>query len=273
MSAIFDQTLYMTIPVYQVDAFTSSVFAGNPAAICPLPQWIPEDLMQRIAMENNLAETAFIVPEGDNFHIRWFTPTIEVALCGHATLASAYVFSEQLGYEQPRIRFNSKSGWLSVDRHADGSYTLDFPADPPSAWTEPVPGLFEGLGIGSRPVWKGKFDYLVEMESQEAVASLSPDFKTLAKIPSRGILVTAAGRDVDFVSRCFFPQSGIDEDPVTGSAHCLLTPYWHAKTGKDRFQAIQWSARKGWLDCVLKADRVLMSGRAALFLKGEIFLP
>jgi PhzF family phenazine biosynthesis protein len=263
----------MTIPVYQADAFSSSIFSGNPAAVCPLPQWLPEALMQKIAMENNLAETAFIVPEGDDFHIRWFTPTIEVALCGHATLASASVFFEQLGYNRPQIRFNSKSGWLTVDRNADGSYTLDFPADPPVQWTAAVPGLFEGLGISPRPVWKGKFDYMVELDSQEAVAGLTPDFKTLAGIPSRGVLVTAAGRDADFVSRCFFPQSGIDEDPVTGSAHCLLTPYWAAKTGKNNLTAIQWSARKGWLDCVVTGNRVRMSGRAALFLKGEIFLP
>ena len=263
----------MTIPVFQVDAFSSCIFAGNPAAVCPIREWLPEDLMQRIAMENNLAETAFIVPEGEDFHIRWFTPTIEVALCGHATLASASVFFEQLGYERPQIRFNSKSGWLTVDRNTGGSYTLDFPADPPAIWTEPVPGLFEGLGISPRTVWKGKFDYMVELDSQDEVARLRPDFRILAGIPARGVLVTAAGEDVDFVSRCFFPQSGIDEDPVTGSAHCLLTPYWQSRTGKADFKAIQWSARKGWLDCTVKGDRVRMSGRASLFLKGEIFLP
>jgi PhzF family phenazine biosynthesis protein len=263
----------MTIPVYQADAFTSSLFSGNPAAICPLPGWIPDELMQRIAMENNLAETAFIVPEGSDYHIRWFTPAVEVALCGHATLAAASIFFEQLGYDRPQIRFNSKSGWLTVDRDAIGNYTLDFPADPPALYHDPVPGLFEGLHITPREVWKGKFDFMVELDSQEAVAALAPDFKTLSGVASRGVLVTAKGKDADFVSRCFFPQSGIDEDPVTGSAHCLLTPYWSMKTGKTRFNAIQWSARKGWLDCTLAGDRVRMSGRAALFLKGEIHIP
>lgn len=263
----------MTIPVYQVDAFTDQIFAGNPAAICPVREWLPDALMQRIAMENNLAETAFIVPEGDDYHIRWFTPTIEVALCGHATLAAASVFFEQLGYQRSQIRFNSKSGWLTVDREADGRYTLDFPADPPAPVQDVPAGLFEGLGVTPRQVWKGKFDYMVELDSQDAVDAIKPDFKTLATIQSRGILVTAAGKDADMVSRCFFPQSGIDEDPVTGSAHCLLVPYWHGRTGKDHLQAIQWSARKGWLDCRLRGDRVLMTGRAALFLKGEIYLP
>jgi PhzF family phenazine biosynthesis protein len=263
----------MTIPVYQADAFTSSIFSGNPAAICPLPQWLPDELMQHIAMENNLAETAFIVPEGNDYHIRWFTPSVEVALCGHATLAAAFVYYQQLGYDRPEIRFNSKSGWLTVSRNADNRYTLDFPADPPKIHPEPVHGLLEGLGITKRDIWKGKFDYMVELESQEAVAALTPDFKALAQIKSRGILVTARGKDADFVSRCFFPQSGIDEDPVTGSAHCLLTPYWHMKTGKEQFKAIQWSARKGLLDCQLVGDRVRMSGSAVLFLKGEIYLP
>lgn len=263
----------MTIPVYQVDAFSESVFTGNPAAICPLPEWLPETLMQRIAMENNLAETAFIVPKGDDFHIRWFTPTVEVALCGHATLAAAAVFFEHLGYAQPGIRFFSQSGWLTVARVEKGRYQLDFPVDPPSQVSDPLPAILQGLGVSSRPVWKGKFDYMVELDSPEELASLTPDFKLLATVPSRGVLVTAAGKDVDFVSRCFFPQSGIDEDPVTGSAHCLLTHYWYQRSGKTDFKAIQWSARKGWLDCSLRGDRVLMTGSTSLFLKGEIFLP
>jgi PhzF family phenazine biosynthesis protein len=261
----------MNIPVYQVDAFTRELFSGNPAAICPLPKWIPEERMQQIAFENNLAETAFVVPEGNDFHIRWFTPTIEVALCGHATLAAAFVFYTQLGYNGPAIRFNSKSGWLTVTPKSNDSFTLDFPADPPQLVSDIPDGLFEGLGIESRPVYKGKFDYMVLLDSQEMVSGLNPDFKKLSVIPSRGITVTAKGKDVDFVSRCFFPQSGIDEDPVTGSAHCMLTPFWTAQTGKNIFKAIQWSNRKGWLDCELKNDRVLMSGNAVLFLKGEIF--
>jgi PhzF family phenazine biosynthesis protein len=263
----------MTIPVYQADAFTDKVFRGNPAAVCPLPSWLPEEMMQQVAMENNLAETAFIVPEGEDYHIRWFTPTVEVALCGHATLASAHVYYDQLGYDRNAIRFNSKSGWLTVERKAPGHYTLDFPADPPARETGPVPGVFEGLGLAPRALWKGKSDYLVELDNEEAVATLKPDFRILATVPSRGVLVTARGNDADFVSRCFFPQSGIDEDPVTGSAHCLLTAYWKEKTGKASFKAIQLSARRGWLDCSMEGDRVLMSGQAALFLKGEIYLP
>jgi PhzF family phenazine biosynthesis protein len=261
----------MTIPIYQVDAFTRQIYTGNPAAICPLPAWIPEDQMQQIAFENNLAETAFVVPEGNDYHIRWFTPAIEVALCGHATLAAAFVFYTQLGYNRENIRFNSKSGWLTVTPGPGNSFTLDFPFDPPKPIT-PVPeGLFEGLGISARTVYKGKFDYMVVLDNQEMVAALKPDFRKLSTIPSRGILVTAKGNEVDFVSRCFFPQSGIDEDPVTGSAHCLLTPYWASVTGKSVFKAIQLSARKGWIDCQLHNDRVLMSGHAVLFLKGEIF--
>lgn len=263
----------MTIPVYQADAFTDKVFRGNPAAICPLRQWLPEEMMQQIAMENNLAETAFIVPEGEDYHIRWFTPAVEVALCGHATLASAHVYYDQLGYNRKTIRFNSKSGWLTVERKAPGHYTLDFPADLPARESGPVPGLFEGLGLAPRALWKGKFDYLVELDNEEAVAALRPDFRLLSAVPSRGVLVTARGNQADFVSRCFFPQSGIDEDPVTGSAHCLLTAYWKEQTGKTSFKAIQLSARKGWLDCSIEGDRVLMSGQAALFLKGEIYLP
>jgi PhzF family phenazine biosynthesis protein len=261
----------MTIPIYQADAFTRHIYSGNPAAICPLPAWIPEEQMQQIAFENNLAETAFVVPEGNDYHIRWFTPSIEVALCGHATLAAAFVFYTQLGHRGENIRFNSKSGWLTVTPGPDNSFTLDFPSDPPKPTTEIPEGLFEGLGISPRTVYKGKFDYMVVLDNQEMVAALKPDFRKLASIPSRGILVTAKGNEVDFVSRCFFPQSGIDEDPVTGSAHCLLTPYWASVTGKTNFKAIQWSARKGWLDCQLRNDRVLMSGHAVLFLKGEIF--
>ena len=261
----------MTIPIYQVDAFTKQIYSGNPAAICPLPAWLTEDQMQQIAFENNLAETAFVVPEGNDYHIRWFTPAIEVALCGHATLAAAFVFYTQLGYKEENIRFNSKSGWLTVTPGPMNSFTLDFPSDPPKPITEIPDGLFEGLGISVRTVYKGKFDYMVVLDDQEMVATLKPDFRKLSTIPSRGILVTAKGNEVDFVSRCFFPQSGIDEDPVTGSAHCLLTPYWASVTGKSDFKAVQWSARKGWLDCQLHNDRVLMSGHAVLFLKGEIF--
>lgn len=260
-----------TFSIYQADAFTDRPFRGNPAAVVPLDQWLPDALMQQIAMENNLAETAFVVPYQEAYQIRWFTPSVEVDLCGHATLASAHIFYEQLGYQGKQIRFWSRSGWLSVTREDDGRLTLDFPADPPAPVTEIPTHLFSGLGIPEREVWRGKFDYLVELGSAAEVKALQPDFRTLAAVPSRGVLVTAKGDDMDFVSRCFFPQSGIDEDPVTGSAHCLLAMYWHERTGKTLMQAFQASARGGMMECEVMGNRILMRGKAVTFLKGEIY--
>jgi len=260
------------IPVYQADAFTDKPFHGNPAAVCPLNEWLPDSTMQLIAKENNLAETAFIVPYENAYQIRWFTPSTEVDLCGHATLASAYVYFYVLHYPGEKLRFFSKSGWLTVIKETNGKLTLDFPADPPAIVASPEENIFKGLGIGPVPVYKGKFDYLVEMETEEKVDQLKPDLRILSTLKSRGLIVTAHGNNVDFVSRCFFPQSGIDEDPVTGSAHCMLTSYWNMKTGKTSFSAIQLSERKGWLDCKLSGDRVLMSGNAVLFLQGEIMI-
>jgi PhzF family phenazine biosynthesis protein len=262
----------MRIPIYEINAFSHNIFGGNPAAVCPLSGWLAENLMQQIATQNNLAETAFIVPEGEDFHIRWFTPAAEVALCGHATLASAFVYFNHLGYTKPVIRFNSKSGWLTVSRQKNGKLMLDFPSDEFHAVDDPPPAIFAGLHIPASAVFKGKFDYLVELPGQKEVEALEPDFRILSTIPSRGVIATARGDESDFVSRCFFPQFGIDEDPVTGSAHCLLTTYWNDKTGKNNFSAIQISRRKGYLDCTLKGDRVLMSGDAVLYLKGEIEL-
>lgn len=260
------------LTIYQVDAFAGKPFSGNPATVCVLPSWLPEDLMQQIAMENNQPETAFIVPYEGDYHIRWFTPTVEVALCGHATLASAHVFYEQLGYTRAQIRFFSKSGWLEVSRTADHRLTLDFPADTPTPVSDVPDAIWKGLGISSGKVYRGKFDYLVEVEHEDIVANLNPDMALLSTVDSRGTLVTARGSSVDFVSRCFFPQSGINEDPVTGSAHCLLTVYWHQQTGKNVFRAVQASARRGELDCELRGDRVLMTGIAKTYLKGEIYI-
>lgn len=260
-----------TLPIYQVDAFTENIFEGNPAAVCPLSEWLSDEQMQKIAMENNLAETAFVVPYQEDYQIRWFTPAVEVALCGHATLASAHCFYEQLGYNRDSIRFYSKSGWLDVSRTSEGKLTLDFPADHAEEVPAP-PGIFEALGIAPRKVYKGRFDYLVELDNETSVSDLKPDFRKLSGIRSRGVLVTAKGDHADFVSRCFFPQSGIDEDPVTGSAHCLLTTYWNTRTGISFFNAIQVSQRKGKLECELKGDRVLMSGYAKTYLKGEIYI-
>lgn len=264
----------MKIPIYQADAFTGQLFGGNPAAVCPLTEWLSDELMQQIAAENNLSETAFIVREGDDYRIRWFTPGVEVALCGHATLATAHVFFTKLGYTKNEIRFLSKSGPLLVTRGAGGRITLDFPANPPIPVKEVPAGLLEGLGMDKNaPVFNTSFDYMVVAASQQEVAQLKPDFKSLAKVPARGVIVTARGTESDFVSRCFYPQSGIDEDPVTGSAHTITTAYWAGVLGKNRLQAIQLSARRGYLDCELSGDRVRMTGTAVLYLQGEIEVP
>ena len=262
----------MIIPIYQADAFTQKVFGGNPAAVCPLDEWLPEELMQKIAMENNLAETAFIVNEKEGYRIKWFTPAVEVDLCGHATLATAHIFFNHLGYQGKVISFNSKSGWLKVTKEDNGQLTLDFPADKYELVSEIPEAIANGIKVPITKLYKGRFDYMAVVDDQSVVENLNPDFKTLATIKSRGLIVTAPGKEVDFVSRGFFPQSGIDEDPVTGSAHTLLVPYWADVFKKNKLKAIQWSARKGHLDCELAGDRVLMSGYAVTFLKGEIMI-
>lgn len=262
----------MTIPIYQADAFTQKVFGGNPAAVCPLEAWLPDVTMQQIAMENNLAETAFIVNEAEGLRIRWFTPAVEVDLCGHATLAAAHIYFSELGYPHNSISFQSKSGLLTVTKSGADQLTLDFPADHFEPVSE-VPDALKGLGnINIQQVFRGKFDYMVVTDNQQTIETLKPDFKTIAQLKSRGVLVTAKGEKADFVSRCFFPQSGVDEDPVTGSAHTLLVPYWASVLGKNNMQAIQLSARKGYLDCELAGNRVLMSGSAVTYLKGSIFI-
>ena len=262
----------MKLPVYVVDAFTNKLFGGNPAAVCPLNEWLPDDMMQKLGAENNLAETVFFVEENDHYRIRWFTPTVEVKLCGHATLASAHILYTELGYTKNEIVFNSLSGLLKVTRKAEGVYTLDFPADKLHPATEVPDAIFEGLGIGPVPVFRSSFDYLLVLHSQEEIEALKPDFKILAKLDARGVIVTAKGNDADFVSRCFFPPSGIDEDPVTGSAHTATVPYWAAQLNKTSLKAIQVSKRRGYLDCELKRDRVLMSGNAVTYMKGEYYL-
>ena len=224
-------------------------------------------------MENNQAETVFVVKADKHYDIRWFSPTVEIALCGHATVATAFILFNVLKKENDQIIFNSKSGLLCVNKETNGMITIDFPADPPTEVSEIPAGLFEGLNIKPTSVWKGKFDYMVEVEKEEIVNNLQPNFNLIATIPSRGVLVTSKGEEVDFVSRCFFPQTGVDEDSVTGSAHCLLVSYWNSKTGKSSFIATQNSKRGGKLICKLQADRVLMSGYATLYMKGEIYLP
>lgn len=213
----------MQYPIYTVDAFAEKLFSGNPAAVCPLETWLPDATMQSLAVENNLSETVFFVPENGDYQIRWFTPSTEVKLCGHATLASAHILFTELGYAKDEIIFHSKSGPLKVSRLEEGKIKLNFPSNPPEAVTDIPSGLFEGLGIESAPVYKTSFDYMVVLENQAAIEKLTPDFNTLASVEARGVIATAIGNDVDFVSRCFYPQSGVNEDPVTGSAHTIPT--------------------------------------------------
>lgn len=259
----------MKLPVYIADAFTGKLFSGNPAAICPLHEWLPDSLMQSLAAENNLSETAFIIEEDDHYRIRWFTPMAEVKLCGHATLASAHIFYSEFGHTKPDIWFESLSGMLKVKRDNANTYTLDFPANPPEPVEEIPEGLFEGLEVDEAPVFKTSFDYMVVLPSQQSVENLKPDFTSLAKVKARGVVTTAKGKASDFVSRCFYPQTGINEDPVTGSAHTIMVPYWAKELNKNHLSAIQLSKRKGWLDCELRNNRVLISGSVVTYLKGE----
>lgn len=262
--------MIQTIPLYQVDAFATRVFQGNPAAICLPDQPLPDNMMQQIAAENNLAETAFVEPLGDHYSIRWFTPTVEVDLCGHATLASAFILFFVKSYLGDRIRFDSRSGPLYVSRK-DELLILDFPVDilEPAHCPELLP---KALGLPVLECYKGRSDYLVLVDSEKTLIGIKPDFRLLSSIPSRGVIVTAAGENHDFVSRCFFPQSGIDEDPVTGSAHTSLVPYWSNKLGKTRFVAAQRSSRGGTLYCNLEGDRVHIGGYARLYLEGSILI-
>ncbi len=260
----------MKLKIYQVDAFTDKVFAGNPAAVCPLTEWLPEKTMQQIAAENNLAETAFIVHENDQFAIRWFTPTVEVDLCGHATLATAHVLFEHEGYSENIVRFHShRSGPLTVKKESN-LLTLNFPTDVLNEVTE-FEHLTKGLNIAPVKALKGKTDYIFIYDKEEDIANMQPDFLEIGKVPARGFIITAPGNEVDFVSRFFGPQSGINEDPVTGSAHTSLIPYWSRRLGKNIMSAIQLSERKGWLHCKYLEDRVEISGKAQTYLIGEIF--
>jgi len=255
------------IPLYQVDAFTRRQFAGNPAAVCPLPAFLPDATLQAIAAENNLAETAFLVREGEGYRIRWFTPLVEVDLCGHATLASAWVIFEKLGHVGDRIDFASRSGPLTVRRLDDRRLELDFPTRPAKPCAAPA-ALLDGLGVTPREVHCA-VEYLVVLDDEAAVRAVRPDARTLGRL-DRGVIVTARGTDVDFVSRFFTPAHGIDEDPVTGSAHCTLTPFWAERLGKTRMQARQVSARGGELEVALVGDRVTIAGHAVLYLEGQI---
>ncbi|MBI2393316.1 MAG: PhzF family phenazine biosynthesis protein [Deltaproteobacteria bacterium] len=264
----------MRLPLHQVDAFASEIFRGNPAAVCPLEAWLPDETMQAIAMENNLSETAFFVREGDAHRIRWFTPVSEVPLCGHATLASAWVLFHALGAPGDEVRLVSKSGPLSVRRRGE-LLVLDFPVLPLDRCSAPFGANGAAIdAIGSPPVEvHGREGLLFAVYGDEAqVRALTPDFPVLARADLR-VIVTAPGSDVDFVSRFFAPSEGIDEDPVTGSAHCTLIPYWAERLGKTTLRARQVSRRGGELECALVGDRVHIGGRAVRYLEGTITIP
>ncbi|MGB8358231.1 MAG: PhzF family phenazine biosynthesis protein [Bacteroidales bacterium] len=260
-----------SLAIFQVDAFTCGPFTGNPAAVCLLSEWLSGSLMQKIAMENNLAETAFIVPQERDYVIRWFTPVMEVDLCGHATLASSYVVMNILQPKRHEVIFHTrKMGDLIVRKKGD-MLELDFPTD--NLKRCDLPDMIgESLDIEPVECFLGRSDYLLLYRSEAEITGLRPDFRKLAAADGRGVIVTAPGSDVDFVSRFFAPQAGIDEDPVTGSAHTTLTPFWSARLGKTTMAARQLSARGGYLECALNSDRTLISGHADLFLKGEIFV-
>lgn len=264
----------MNFPIYQIDAFAEELFTGNPAAVVVLTTWLDDAILQNIAAENNLAETAFIVKVENDFEIRWFTPKVEVDLCGHATLAAGYVVSTIINMGTKQVVFNSpKSGKLIVENN-EPIYTLDFPIDDIKPCIQNAPDhLVHGIGKQYIECFKGKTDYLLVYENESEIREIQPNFEILAKLEGRGVIVTApSSGSCDFVSRFFAPQSGIPEDPVTGSAHTTLVPYWANKLGKKEFVAEQLSERTGLLHCTLNGGRVKISGKVKLYLKGEIFI-
>jgi PhzF family phenazine biosynthesis protein len=260
----------MEIPIYIVDAFTEKNFSGNPAAVCPLSEWLEDNLLQSIAFENNLSETAFFVKNGDIYQLRWFTPQVEVDLCGHATLASAHVLFEHLSYKGSQIVFETKSGQLIVKREKE-LYLMDFPVI--STTPDTSPKILEQC-LGARPVevLKGSWFYLAILENKDEIKRLDPDFNLMKKM-EKAVIITSKGSDsIDFVSRCFAPHEGIPEDPVTGSSHCALVPFWSGKLHKTTFYAQQLSKRGGELYCEYLGNRVIIGGKAVTFSIGQILL-
>jgi PhzF family phenazine biosynthesis protein len=257
----------MKLRQYQIDAFASQVFEGNPAAVCPLDAWPDDAVMQSIAAENNLSETAFFVPTARGYRLRWFAPLGEVDLCGHATLASAYVLFELQGYPEQEVLFETRSGDLVVRR--DGKrFSIDFPVQPPVPCVAPA-ALVEGLGRTPLEVLKAQ-DYIAVFENEEDIRSIKPDLMRLSALDLRGVCITAKGRGADFVSRFFGPKFGIPEDPVTGSVHCALAPYWQMKLGKTRLSVRQLSRRGGELGCEVSGARVILTGSAVKFAESTI---
>eukprot|EP00003_Mantamonas_plastica_P033843 TRINITY_DN9952_c0_g3_i1.p1 TRINITY_DN9952_c0_g3~~TRINITY_DN9952_c0_g3_i1.p1 ORF type:complete len:326 (-),score=30.54 TRINITY_DN9952_c0_g3_i1:261-1238(-) len=269
--------LRMSYPIYQVDAFTDRSFGGNPAAVMPLENWLPDATLQSLATENNLSETAFFVPatagSDHDFHIRWFTPGTEVPLCGHATLASAWVIFNKLGWARDEIRLHSMSGPLGVSKTADDWLLLDFPnlafeqQETPTIISEALEGAPEQAFFVPNDT-----NYMVVLDDEEAVRAAQPDLRKLKQLGNQGLIITARGTEADFVSRYFAPGAGIDEDPVTGSIHSVLVPYWAAKLGKSQLDARQVSERGGVLRCELKGDRVAIAGQAAFYMEGAVHL-
>jgi PhzF family phenazine biosynthesis protein len=259
----------MQLPIFQVDAFTDKVFGGNPAAVCPLEHWLSDDVMQRIAIENSVAETAFFIPLNDGFEIRWFTPEIEMDLCGHATLATAHVIARHLNYSLPSIKFQSKNGELMVTVENE-LLTLNFPSRKPEPSDIPQI-IIDAIQVKPVEVLKSR-DYVLVFETEETIRSMKPNQSILNQInlDPGGVIVTAQGNEVDFVSRFFTPQASIFEDPVTGSAHCSLIPYWSKRLGKESMLALQVSPRVGKLLCKDLGERVLISGEAVTYLEGSI---
>lgn len=258
----------MKLSLYQVDAFSNRVFGGNPAAVCPLESWLPDDAMQSIAAENNLSETAFFVRNGSEYDLRWFTPLTEVDLCGHATLATAYIIFSELDAVKDEVAFNTRSGKLKVIKREDWLY-MDFPSMPP----RPDHALLdEALGVKPQAIFSAGMYHFAVLRDENQVRELQPDLVAISKLERLGVIVTAPGSDCDFVSRAFGPKLGIPEDPVTGSAHCLLTPYWAARLHKRELFARQLSRRGGELRCKLNGDRVEIAGQAVMFMRGEINL-
>jgi len=260
----------MTITIYQVDAFSDKPFGGNPAAVCVLDSWLSDHMMQDIAGELNLSETAFCVKEEDQYHLRWFTPVDEVRMCGHATLATGHIFFTELDYKEDSISFQTKSGELTVAKLSEGHYKMTLPTD------EVLVVFYEDgldkLNIDYESVFVGKDDYLMILKDESEVLKARPDFKAISKLDKRGVIITAKGDEADFVSRCFYPALGIDEDPVTGSAHTLLTPYWSRRLSKNDLHAKQLSKRGGELTCQLKGEKVNISASARTIIKGSLYL-
>ena len=259
------------LSLYQVDAFATSVFKGNPAAVCPLDYWLTDQQMQAIAEENNLSETAFIVPDGNQYQIRWFTPNTEVALCGHATLASAFVLFNQLNHQGSEIIFQSQSGELRVSRQ-NNQLQMDFPALPYQKIT-PAASFLKAINIAPKEVYQSTFDLLCIFDNEADVQKAKLDLFAISQLEHRGIILSAPGENYDVYSRCFYPACNVPEDPVTGSAHCVIAPYWSSRLNKNTIHALQGLKRQGAIDCEVKGSRVLLSGTCHLYMQGTIFIP